>query len=320
MNNIQLINGNFIKENTKFETLITALKKSFSQADIIVPPRHHHDFENPIEKKDSTLLLMPAWNPSKEAGVKIITVSPNNGAHQLPSIQGTYIYLDAQFGHVKAILDAQELTVKRTAAASALASSYLSNQDASSLLMVGTGALATNLILAHASVRPIKNVYVWGRSFEKATQICNQLKNAPFECTPVTSIQESARNVAIISCATLSETPLILGHFVQPGTHIDLVGAYKPNMRESDSNLIQKASLYVDTFEAGIREAGDIVIPLEENTITEKDILGDLFSLCSNNKFVRKTTEEITLFKSVGHALEDLTAATYYYNKYIDQQ
>ena len=119
MDNISLINRCFIKENTHFNTLITALKEGFSETSIIVPQRHHHDFENPAEHNESTLLLMPAWNPSKEAGVKIITVSPNNGSHNLPSIQGSYIYLDAQFGHVKAIIDAKELTVKRTAAASA---------------------------------------------------------------------------------------------------------------------------------------------------------------------------------------------------------
>jgi len=319
MDNISLINGRFIKENTHFKTLIKALKDSFTETSIIVPQRHHHDFKNPVEKKDSTLLLMPAWNPSKEAGVKIITVSPNNGKHNRPSIQGTYIYLDAQFGHVNAILDAKELTVKRTAAASALASSYLSKKDANSLLMIGTGALSTNLILAHAAVRPIKNVYVWGRSLEKATHICEQLKEESFTCTPVTSIKDTAAKVDIISCATLSESPLVLGDFVTAGTHIDLVGAYKPNMRESDNNLIKKASVFVDTFDAGTKEPGDITIPLKENSITEKDILGDLFSLCTQDNYTRKNTKEITLFKSVGHALEDLTAATYYYNKFIAQ-
>ncbi|PCH75626.1 MAG: ornithine cyclodeaminase [Flavobacteriaceae bacterium] len=320
MDNISLINGKFIKENTHFKTLIAALKKSFSQTSVIVPQRHHHDFKNPAEKHDSTLLLMPAWNPSKEAGVKIVTVSPNNGKHKLPAIQGTYIYLDARLGQVKAILDAKELTVKRTAAASALASGYLSRKNASKLLMIGTGALSINLILAHASVRPIKEVFVWGRSFEKALLICEQLKEAPFICTPVSSIKETASNVDIISCATLSETALVLGDFVKQGTHIDLVGAYKPTMREADNDLIQKASLYVDTLEAGCKESGDIAIPLKENIITKKDILGDLFSLCKSDIFKRKDNSEITVFKSVGHALEDLSAATYYYNKYMGQQ
>ncbi|MBL4746765.1 MAG: ornithine cyclodeaminase family protein [Flavobacteriaceae bacterium] len=320
MENISLINGTFIKEHTIFKTLINALRENFSKTSIVVPQRHHHDFKNPSEKQDSTLLLMPAWNPSKEAGVKIITISPNNGKHKLPAIQGTYIYLDAQLGHVKAILDAKELTVKRTAAASALASSYLSKENASKLLMIGTGALSSNLILAHASIRPIKEVFIWGRSLEKSIRICEQLKEAPFTCTPVTSIKDTAPNMDIISCATLSESPLILGDFIQAGTHIDLVGAYKPTMREADNDLIKKANVYVDTFDGGMRESGDIVLPLKDHIISKTDILGDLFSLCKTDKFVRKNKREITVFKSVGHALEDLTAATYYYNKYMEQQ
>src|SRR5690606_3117415 len=120
----------------------------------LVPMRHHHDFPNPSVQEDSTLLLMPAWKPGKQAGVKIATVSPKNGQFNLPAIQGTYIYLDALKGGILALLEAKSLTAKRTAAASALASKYLSKENSSSLLMIGTGALASNLILAHASVRP----------------------------------------------------------------------------------------------------------------------------------------------------------------------
>ena len=185
----------FIEENTVFLELIQHLKRSFSGSDVWVPQRHHHDFPNPITHKDSTLLLMPAWNPGKDAGVKIVTVSPENGRFNLPSINGTYIYFDAANGTLKAILEAKSLTAKRTAATSALASSYLSKADSSSLLMIGTGALATNLIKAHASVRPIKNVYVWGRDFKKAQTICAQLSNESFMATPIKSIAEKIAEV-----------------------------------------------------------------------------------------------------------------------------
>ena len=143
--------------------------------------RHHHDFANPEVNVDSTLLLMPAWNPSKNAGVKIVTVSPENGQFDLPSIQGTYIYFDAIKGSIKAILEAKSLTVKRTASASALASSYLSRKDASSLLMIGTGALSINLIKAHAAVRPIKEVFIWGRNLKKATALAKELENESYK-------------------------------------------------------------------------------------------------------------------------------------------
>ena len=319
MDNIKQISNEFIEENTNFTELISEIKQHFSSDEVIVPMRHHHDFPNPKVDADSTLLLMPAWNPSKNAGVKIVTVSPENGQFNLPSIQGTYIYFDAIKGSIKAILEAKSLTVKRTAAASALASFYLSRKDASSLLMIGTGALSINLIKAHAAVRPIKEVFIWGRNFEKATAICDLLKNEKFTIKAIETIEEKITEVAIISCATLSKKPLVLGKYLKKGQHIDLVGAYKKDMREADDETISKAAIYVDTFQGGLKESGDIVTPLQNGTLQEEDIKADLFQLCSGQKKGRSTAKEITVFKSVGHALEDLAAANYYYNKYSNE-
>jgi len=319
MKDISLIDDNFINKNTNFPELISEIKNAFITSTIEVPQRHHHDFSNPKEQVDSTLLLMPAWNPGKEAGVKIVTVSPNNGNYNLPSIQGTYIYLDAHKGMVKAILAAKALTAKRTAAASALASSFLAKQNSSSLLMIGTGALSKNLILAHASVRPIKRVYIWGRNLSKAQTVCDELSNEEFSISAIETIEEKLSEVDIISCATLSKTPLVLGKYLKEGQHIDLVGAYKKNMRESDDEAIQKSQIYVDTLQGGIKESGDIVTPLQQGIISKKDIKADLFELCSGKKRGRQNEKEITYFKSVGHALEDLAAATYYYKKYKNE-
>ena len=316
MENIIQIDNTFIESNTQFTELISALKIGFSSKSIIVPMRHHHDFPNPEVGAGSTLLLMPAWNPSKESGVKIVTVSPENGQFDLPSIQGTYIYFDAIKGTIKAILEAKSLTAKRTAAASALASSYLSNENSSSLLMIGTGALSINLIKAHAAVRPIKQVYIWGRNVEKAEAICKALQNEDFTITAIQNIADKISEVDIISCATLSKTPLVLGKHIKPGQHIDLVGAYKKDMREADDETMAKASIYVDTFQGGLKESGDIVIPLENGTIKEHEIKADLFALCSDNAQGRTDANDITVFKSVGHALEDLVAAKYYYNTF----
>ena len=319
MDKIEQISAEFIENNTNFNELISEIKHHFSNDEVIVPMRHHHDFPNPNVKADSTLLLMPAWNPSKNAGVKIVTVSPENGQFDLPSIQGTYIYFDAIKGSIKAILEAKSLTVKRTAAASALASSYLSKENSNSLLMIGTGALSTNLIKAHISVRPIKEIFVWGRNFDKAKAICKQLKSEKFTISAIESIEEKISNVDIISCATLSKTPLILGKHLKKGQHIDLVGAYKKDMREANDETISRASVFVDTFQGGLKESGDIVIPLENGTLTKEEIKADLFELCSNKKTGRKSEEEITVFKSVGQALEDLAAANYYYNKFTNE-
>ncbi|MCK5442494.1 MAG: ornithine cyclodeaminase family protein [Maribacter sp.] len=316
MHDLVQIDDTFINGNTSFPELISKLKDGFASRDIIVPMRHHHDFPNPQVGLDSTLLLMPAWNTGKEAGVKIVTVSPENSRFELPSIQGVYILMNTFNGSVKAIVQAKGLTAKRTAAASALASSFLSRKNASSLLMVGTGALASNLIKAHAGVRPIKTVYVWGRNFDKAKDICNALKAEDFEIKAVETIEEKIKEVDIISCATLSKEPLILGKQLKPGQHIDLVGAYKKDMREADDEAISRALVFVDTMQGGLKESGDIVIPLQKGILTKEDIKSDLFGLCSGGHTGRTNQNQITVFKSVGHALEDLVAATYYYNKY----
>ncbi|WP_452229654.1 ornithine cyclodeaminase family protein [Lacinutrix sp. MEBiC02404] len=318
MKNILQIDADFMEQNTVFTELIQEIKQCFSNKSILVPMRHHHDFPNPTVNKDSSLLLMPAWHPNKNAGVKIVTVSPENGPFNLPAIQGVYIYLDAIKGNIKAILEAKSLTAKRTAAASALASVYLSKQNASSMLMIGTGALSANLIQAHASVRPIQTVYIWGRNYEKAKAIASSLKNENFTVQAIQTIEEKIADVDIISCATLSKTPLILGAYLKKGQHIDLVGAYKPDMREADDATIKKASVYVDTFQGGLKESGDIVIPLKNGTLKEEDIKGDLFGLTSNTTKGRQNENEITVFKSVGHAIEDLAAANYYYNKFTN--
>ncbi|MEW7279861.1 ornithine cyclodeaminase family protein [Aquimarina sp. 2201CG1-2-11] len=319
MDKILQIDSDYIENNTNFVELITELKNKFSSNSTQVPMRHHHDFPNPVVKEDSTLLLMPAWNPGQEAGVKIVTVSPENGQFDLPSIQGTYLYLDAVKGSIRAIMEAKSLTAKRTASASALASSYLSRIDASSLLMIGTGALSVNLIKAHASVRPIKKVYIWGRSVDKAKKIAEDLKSEDFIIEPVETIEEKIRQVDIISCATLSRTPLVFGEYLQEGQHLDLVGAYKKDTREADNNCVKKSSVFIDTYQGGLKESGDIVLPLKEGVLKEEDIKADLFELCSGVKKGRTDAQEITFFKSVGHALEDLAAATYYYNKYTNE-
>ena len=318
MDELSLIDAKFIEQNTDFVDLIKQLKKAFKENKTTVPLRHHHDFPNPKMESDSTLLLMPAWNPSQDAGVKIVTVSPENGKLDLPSIQGVYVYLNSKNGTLKSILDAKSLTVKRTAAASALASLYLSRENSSSLLMIGTGALSINLIKAHASVRPIAKVYVWGRRYEKAAAICMALKNESFDCFPIKTIEEKITDVDIISSATLSKTPLIFGKLIKEGQHLDLVGAYKKDMREADDDALKKASVFVDTFQGGLKESGDILIPLQNGTINKNDIKADLFQLCSNQKQGRCSKNEITFFKSVGHALEDLVAAKYYYQQYIN--
>ncbi|XQW84221.1 ornithine cyclodeaminase family protein [Thalassotalea piscium] len=297
-----------VNEVLTFNELVPALKQAFTM-DICVPPRLHFDMKNPHASRETTLLMMPAWQAGDVAGVKLVTVAPDNGLKNLPSIQGTYLLFDVNDGSIKAMIDAPALTAKRTAAASALASQFLSREDSSSLLMVGTGALAPQLIAAHASVRKIQKVYVWGRNLAKAKAVCEQVAELAIECIPVDDIETYAKQVDIISCATLSQTPLIFGRWLSPGQHLDMVGSYRPDMREMDDECLLDNSLFVDNFDGALRETGDIVIPLKEQVIRKEDIKADLFSLSKGEFTFNREANDITVFKSVGHALEDLTAA-----------
>lgn len=318
MDHIPFIDAGFIHDHTDYSQLIARLWSAFRDAEIQVPTRHHHTLKNQDSPSDNTLLLMPAWKAGDGLGVKVVTVSPDNGQHNLPSVQGTYIYMDATTGVIHAILEAKALTSKRTAAASALASHFLSRKNSHSLLMIGTGALAPELIQAHASVRDLKEVYIWGRNQEKARHVSELLKDQAFTVTPVPHISDVISKVDIISCATLSETPLVPGAELRPGQHIDLVGAFTPAMRESDNTAILRSSVYLDTVEDGLKGSGDISQPIENWLISEDHIKGDLFSLCSNGKYARQHENEITLFKSVGYALEDLVGAAYYYGQFLN--
>lgn len=309
-----------LEEYLDYPILIEALREAF-QEKYIVPTRHHHSYENPKEGDQSTLLLMPAWQVGKYLGVKLVTVSPKNGQYDLPSIHGIYTLFDAHKGMPLAQVNATTLTTQRTAATSALASSFLSKKNSKTLLMVGTGALAPELIRAHTSVRPIETVYIWGRNLEKAKAISAFITNnlqttegIKFKTFPLKDIEEGIEKADIISCATLSSTPLIFGKKLKAGQHLDLVGGYRTDMREADDEAILRSSVFVDTY-VSMHESGDIATPLKNGVLKRENICGDLFELCRREKVGRKYNDEITFFKSVGHALEDLAAAKLIYEK-----
>lgn len=300
-----------IEKYIDYRELVDALRDGF-RSEIIVPKRHHYGYQSTNGAKESSLLLMPAWQNNNRVGVKIVTVSPENGKLKLPSINGSYILMDAKTGKTLMQMDARFLTVARTACASALASSYLSRTNCSSMLMIGCGALAPHLIKAHCAIRPITKVYVWARDSAKASTFCSSLDLPNVEVCVVNTIDEVINKVDIVSSATLSEKPLVLGESVVEGQHIDLVGAYTPSMREGDDELIQKAKVYVDSMQ-GMLESGDIALAIQSKIIKEKDIQGDLFMLCRSEVKGRESDLDISVFKSVGHALEDLVAANYFY-------
>ncbi len=300
-----------IDNTTSFPELIDSLENNLFSS-ITTPTRHHHNYDGATGENESTLLLMPSWKTDEYLGVKVVTVTPDNGQRNLPSIQGIYTLFSARTGVPEVQLDAKELTSKRTAAISALAAKKLARRNSKTLLMVGTGDLAHNLIDAHCSVLPIEKVLVWGRSMEKA-RTCISRCQSEVEYIPVTDLESNVREADVISCATLTTEPLIKGSWLTPGQHIDLVGAYKPDRREIDTEGVLKSKVFVDFKETATREAGDLAIPIEQGEFNPNEIQGELKDLCTTG-FLRTSDKDITLFKSVGHASEDLVAAIHYHN------
>ncbi|MFN4008453.1 MAG: ornithine cyclodeaminase family protein [Pannonibacter sp.] len=295
-----------------YKALVEALREMF-RAGCEMPVRHHHTLGVPGEP-DATLLLMPAWTPGQYLGVKLVTVMPGNATRGLPSISGQYILSDARTGAALALIDGAVLTARRTAAASALAADYLARKDAGHLVIAGTGSLSRPLAEAHCALRPIRKVTIWGRRLAAAEEVVADLQaDLGVEVVAAADLEAAVRTADIVSAATMSQTPLILGDWLPEGCHVDLVGAYKPTMRESDDAAIRRARVYVDTRAGAMKEGGDIVIPLQSGALTPEAIAGDLYDLTRGTALGRTSDTEITLFKSVGAALEDLAGAVLAY-------
>jgi ornithine cyclodeaminase/alanine dehydrogenase-like protein (mu-crystallin family) len=292
-----------------FPSLIDALAEAF-RGGFQAPERHHHAIARPGEAT-ATTLLMPAWTTFGSAddflGAKIVNVFPGNGARGLPAVQGVYLLQSGVTGAPIATLDGTRLTVWRTAAASALAARYLARADAKRLLIVGAGQLAPYLARAHASVRPIETIAIWNHRSERAHRLAATLADEGFNAHVVTRLEAAVRDADIVSCATLSEAPLVAGAWLEPGQHLDLVGAFSMDMREADDAALKRARIFVDTA-AAMSEGGDVALGLKAGAIARADVVGDLAALVRGAPG-RGGEHEITLFKSVGAAIEDLAAA-----------
>ncbi len=290
-----------------YPRLIAALKAAFATARTESPVRQRYEVGPP--GTPAHLLTMPAWRRGEVMGVKLVNVFPGNAALGRGAVHGIYVLFDGATGVPKAILDGDALTNRRTAAASALASRFLSRPDSRTLLVAGTGHLAFRLAAAHGTVRSLSRVLVWGRSAEKAVALAARLAAAGVPARPATDLSAAASEADIITCATTSTVPLVLGADVRAGTHVDLVGAFTPAMRESDDALIAKSAVYVDTRAGALAEAGDLLQPIAAGAFAADRVRADLYDLCAGRASGRGTAQEITVFKSVGAAIEDLAAA-----------
>jgi ornithine cyclodeaminase len=314
------VNADGVDRALTFGALVETLREAF-RAGAVQPVRHHHTVER-ASGAASTLLLMPAWTDFRASaasgghiGVKIVTVSPDNNARGKPAVMGLYLLLDGLTGEPQALIDGPRLTQWRTACASALAASYLAREKAAELLIIGAGAMALFLAHAHCSVRPIRMIKVWNRTRENAERLVGTLRAEGLAAGLTEDLDAALAAADIVSSATISSQPLVKGALLKPGAHVDLVGAFTPAMRESDDDTIRRARVYVDTRAGATREAGDIVQPLAAGILTHETIVADLHELARGEKRGRATADEITLFKSVGAALEDLAAGIAVYRK-----
>jgi ornithine cyclodeaminase len=311
---MRIIGAEALRAALPWPALEDALAAMFRRG-CAAPLRHRH----PLAQEgapEGMLLLMPAWDlpgdlpgtgGRRHTGVKIVHVLPGNGARGIPAVQASYLLSDAGTGEAIALLDGGELTDRRTAAASTLAGRFLARPDSRRLLVLGSGKVAAALAEAWCARFPIEEVAIWSRRPENAARLAARLAAHGLPARATASADP--RGFDIVSAATLSDTPLVRGAEVAPGTHVDLVGAFRPTMRESDAALLARATLVVDTRPGGLAEAGDVVLAIEEGAITEDHVAADLAELCRGAHPGRRSAEEITVFKSVGWAGEDLAAA-----------
>ena len=296
-----------VASSLQYGILIEALRKAFSSK-ITAPERAQHTIKNK-NGSDATLLLMPAWKIGEHIGIKIVSVFPENTTNNMNAVHANYFLMNANDGKPVAVMDGTELTLRRTACASALAADYLVNKNVDTLLMIGTGNLAPYMIKAHCVVRNYSRILIWGRNEEKAERLALSLNIKDKEILAKNDLKEALNVADVISCATLTQKPLIMGDWIKPGQHLDLVGAFTSDMAEADSKAIAKSKVVVDTYEGALSESGELINALKEGRIKKEHILSDLRELVLEEKNIRKDSNDITLFKSVGTALEDLAAA-----------
>ena len=307
---MKLFNALTTRNALPFDGLIDALETMFA-AGCEVPLRHTHRID--VEgAPQGTVLIMPAWQPGAYLGIKTVNIFAGNAARNLPGLFSTYVLYDAQTGEPLAQIDGDEITSRRTAAASALSARYLAREDAAHLLVVGSGRVASLLPEAYRAVRPITQVTVWSRRLATAQAMVASLAEQGIEARATDDLAAAAARADIVSCATLATEPVVKGEWLRPGTHLDLIGSFAPHMREADDACFSGSRLYVDTAEA-LQKAGELLGPMSRGIFAADGVVATLQDLCRGEAQGRRGDDERTVFKSVGTALEDLAAAKLVY-------
>jgi ornithine cyclodeaminase/alanine dehydrogenase-like protein (mu-crystallin family) len=295
-----------------FENLVPALRTMFV-AGCEVPRRHTHVIAGE-QGYSGTVLIMPAWQANGYLGVKTVCIFPGNAESGLPGLHSTYVLHDARTGVPLAQIDGNELTSRRTAAQSALAASFLADPQAEVLTIIGAGRIASVLAQAYRTVRPIRHVRIWNRNPSRAHALAEHLRTLGIRAEAILDVESAVRAADIVTCATLSTQPLVRGTWLHPGSHLDLIGSFARDMRESDSECFLRARVFVDSDEAALK-SGDLLEAMREGAFAQADIEATLADLCRGSHAGRAHANEITVFKAVGTALADLAAAMLVYER-----
>ena len=297
-----------ICERLPWPRMLAALEAMLTE-NVAAPLRAHHEIDV-AGAAAAALLLMPAWRTGRRIGVKLVTVFPGNRERGERAVNAVYALFDATNGVPLALLDGDEITARRTAGASAYAARFLARRDAAHLVMVGAGRQARGLVDAHCHVRPITRVSLWSRTPGHADAAAGAMREHGLPVAAVADLEAAVRAADVVCCATLATTPLVRGEWLRPGVHLDLVGAFRPQMRETDDAAVARADvIVVDDRAASLAEGGDLVQALASGAITPARIVAELRDFARGIHPGRTRDDEITVFKSVGFALEDLAAA-----------
>jgi 1-pyrroline-2-carboxylate reductase [NAD(P)H] len=309
---MKIVTAEDVHHAMSFPHLVDLLQEGYAGR-FTMPPRQVFRLSDDANNHDAFALL-PSWNEGLIA-VKAFTYFPENPGPRYQSLYSQILLFDRTHGEPLALVDGVSVTFWRTAGISGLASRLLARADAQRLLVLGTGNLAPYIIRAQASVRPLRQVRVWGRTPAKAEAVVarmrRELPNIDFAVA--TELETACGAADIIVSATGSHEPLVRGAWVKAGTHTDFIGNHHATKRECDTALVVKAKVYVDSRDNGFREAGEILVPIAEGAFRKEDVVGQLTEMCAGTVPLRESAEEITLFKSIGMAYSDLIGASLAY-------
>jgi len=306
---MKIISAEAVHAALSYPALIDALQEAYAKK-FTMPPRNVFLLDEPGVSHDAFALL-PSWNDSM-IGVKAFTYFPDNPKPGYQSLYSKILLFDRKHGEPLALVDGTSVTFWRTAGISGLVSRLLSRANSETLLLLGTGNLASYIIRAQASVRPLKCVLVWGRTRANAEKVVREMSPAlaGIEFLVVEDLDDACGRADIVISATGAHEPLVKHAWIKEGTHTDFIGNHHATKRECDSALVIKAKVYLDSRDNCFREAGEILVPISEGVFRKEQVVGQLTEMCSGQVPLRMNDKEITLFKSIGMALSDLVGAS----------